>query len=149
MKPYILSIIAGVLLSSITLVFPTIKNEIEPSIQGTWELKNFYYYDNNIIIDTVGATDGYRQIKMYTKNRVMWTRYVPKDSVEWFGYGTYSVQQDKLIETLEYGSESMMEVLDTLRIFSFELQLSQNEYSQISTDAEGNRIFSENYIRIE
>ncbi|MGO4911185.1 MULTISPECIES: hypothetical protein [unclassified Leeuwenhoekiella] len=149
MKPYILSIIAGVLLSSITLVFPTIKNEIEPSIQGTWELKNFYYYDNNIIIDTVGATDGYRQIKMYTKNRVMWTRYVPKDSVEWFGYGTYSVQQDKLIETLEYGSESMMEVLDTLRIFTFELQLSQNEYSQISTDAEGNRIFSENYIRIE
>ena len=149
MKPYILSIIAGVLLSSITLVFPTIKNEIEPSIQGTWELKNFYYYDNNIIIDTVGATDGYRQIKMYTKNRVMWTRYVPKDSVEWFGYGTYSVQQDKLVETLEYGSESMMEVLDTLRIFTFELQLSQNEYSQISTDAEGNRIFSENYIRIE
>ena len=149
MKPYILSIIAGVLLSSITLIFPTVKNEIEPSIQGTWELKNFYYYDNNIIIDTVGATDGYRQIKMYTNNRVMWTRYVPKDSVEWFGYGTYSVQQDKLVETLEYGSESMMEVLDTLRIFTFELQLSQNEYSQISTDAEGNRIFSENYIRIE
>ncbi|MFI8379810.1 hypothetical protein [Leeuwenhoekiella sp. NPDC079379] len=149
MKPYILSIVTGVFISLITLISTPIKTMIDPNIQGTWELKDFYYYDDNKIIDTVGATDGYRQIKMYTKDRVMWTRYVPKDSVEWFGYGTYSVQQNKLVETLEYGSESMMEVLDTLRIFTFELQLSQNKYSQISTDAEGNRIFSENYIRIE
>lgn len=122
---------------------------VETSIQGTWELKDFYYYDDNKIIDTVGATDGYRQIKMYTNDRVMWTRYVPKDSVEWFGYGKYSVSKDQLIETLEYGSESMMEVIDTLRIFKFELEYTDNSYSQISTDAEGNRIFSENYIRIE
>ena len=56
---------------------------------------------------------------------------------------------DQLIETLEYGSESMMNVIDTLRIFTFELQISENEYSQITVDEEGNRIFSENYKRIE
>ena len=79
----------------------------------------------------------------------MWTRFVPKDSVEWFGYGSYVASEDQLIETLEYGSESMMNVIDTLRMFTFELQISENEYSQITTDEDGNRIFSENYQRIE
>lgn len=142
-------ILSSALLLSIASISSNSTKVIESSIQGTWELKDFYYYDNNEITDTVSTTDGYRQIKMYTKNRVMWTRYVPKDSVEWFGYGNYVVKKDQLIETLEYGSESMMEVLDTLRIFTFELQITENEYSQISTDADGNRIFSENYRRIE
>ena len=126
-----------------------IKQSNDVLIRGTWELRDFYHYDDNEIIDTVATTDGYRQIKMYTKDRVMWTRYVPKDSVEWFGYGSYVASDDQLIETLEYGSESMMNVIDTLRIFTFELQISENEYSQITVDEEGNRIFSENYKRIE
>lgn len=127
----------------------SIKQDNDVLIRGTWELRDFYHYDENQITDTVPTTDGYRQIKMYTKDRVMWTRYVPKDSVEWFGYGSYVASEDQLIETLEYGSESMMNVIDTLRIFTFELQISENEYSQITVDEEGNRIFSENYKRIE
>ena len=126
-----------------------LKQSNDVLIRGTWELRDFYHYDDNQIIDPVATTDGYRQIKMYTKDRVMWTRYVPKDSVEWFGYGSYVASDDQLIETLEYGSESMMNVIDTLRIFTFELQISENEYSQITVDEEGNRIFSENYKRIE
>jgi len=126
-----------------------LKQSNDVLIRGTWELRDFYHYDDNQIIDTVATTDGYRQIKMYTKDRVMWTRYVPKDSVEWFGYGSYVASEDQLIETLEYGSESMMNVIDTLRMFTFELQISENEYSQITTDEDGNRIFSENYQRIE
>ncbi|MEE3244187.1 MAG: hypothetical protein VX226_05985 [Bacteroidota bacterium] len=126
-----------------------IKQDNDVLIRGTWELRDFYHYDENEVVDTVATTDGYRQIKMYTKDRVMWTRYVPKDSVEWFGYGSYVASDDQLIETLEYGSESMMNVIDTLRIFTFELQISENEYSQITVDEEGNRIFSENYKRIE
>lgn len=126
-----------------------LKQSNDVLIRGTWELRDFYHYDDNQIIDTVATTDGYRQIKMYTKDRVMWTRYVPKDSVEWFGYGSYVASEDQLIETLEYGSESMMNVIDTLRMFTFELQISESEYSQITTDEDGNRIFSENYQRIE
>ncbi|WP_370174074.1 hypothetical protein [Leeuwenhoekiella palythoae] len=146
-------------LSFITLIFlistvystnqTEIKQDNDVLIRGTWELRDFYHYDENEVVDTVATTDGYRQIKMYTKDRVMWTRYVPKDSVEWFGYGSYVASDDQLIETLEYGSESMMNVIDTLRIFTFELQISENEYSQITVDEEGNRIFSENYKRIE
>ncbi|RXG30218.1 hypothetical protein [Leeuwenhoekiella palythoae] len=146
-------------LSLITLIFlistvystnqTEIKQDNDVLIRGTWELRDFYHYDENEVVDTVATTDGYRQIKMYTKDRVMWTRYVPKDSVEWFGYGSYVASDDQLKETLEYGSESMMNVIDTLRIFTFELQISENEYSQITVDEEGNRIFSENYKRIE
>ncbi|WP_167597016.1 hypothetical protein [Leeuwenhoekiella sp. ZYFB001] len=146
-----LSLITLILLMS--TVYSTNQTEIKQDndvlIRGTWELRDFYHYDENEVVDTVATTDGYRQIKMYTKDRVMWTRYVPKDSVEWFGYGSYVASDDQLIETLEYGSESMMNVIDTLRIFTFELQISENEYSQITVDEEGNRIFSENYKRIE
>lgn len=133
--------------SSTNQIFP--KQDNDELIIGTWELQGFYHYDGNEITDTVPTTDGYRQIKMYTKDHVMWTRYVPKDSIEWFGYGSYVASENQLIETLEYGSESMMNVIDTLRIFTFELQISENEYSQITVDEEGNRIFSENYKRIE
>ncbi len=146
-----LSLITLILL--ISTVYSTNQTEIKQDndvlIRGTWELRDFYHYDENEVVDTVATTDGYRQIKMYTKDRVMWTRYVPKDSVEWFGYGSYVASDDQLIETLEYGSESMMNVIDTLRILTFELQISENEYSQITVDEEGNRIFSENYKRIE
>lgn len=145
LKHYTLVLLSIVLFSSLKL------NNIHPDhlIKGTWELESFYYYDNNEISDTLPTTDGYRQIKMYTSDKVMWTRYVPKDSVEWFGYGNYKVKDGMLIETLEYGSESMMGAIDTLRIFTFELQISEDAYSQISIDEEGNRISSENYRRIE
>ena len=127
----------------------TTQQKDKNTLVGTWELEDFYYYDNNEVSDTVPTTEGYRQLKMFTKNRVMWTRFVPKDSVEWFGYGVYVATDDQLIETLEYGSASMMKIIDTLRVFTFELQLAKDTYSQITLDADGNRFSSENYKRVE
>lgn len=119
------------------------------SLQGTWELQNFYNYDGQEVTDTIPATEGYRQIKMYYNKKVMWTRYVPKDSVEWFGYGSYRITQDRLIETLEYGSTSMMQNVTPPMVFEFELVLKDDTYSQITIDEAGNRTFSENYKRID
>ncbi|WP_335966399.1 hypothetical protein [Galbibacter sp. PAP.153] len=119
------------------------------SIQGVWELENRYTYDNNTVIDTIHNVDGYRQIKMYHEGKVMWTRFVPKDSVEWFGYGSYNTTDNALQEKLEYGSASMMRIIDTMRIFSFKLVIDKNHFSQITIDDEGNSIFSENYKRIK
>ncbi len=119
------------------------------SLQGTWELKNFYNYDGTNVTDTIPTTEGYRQIKMYYNGKVMWTRYVPKDSVEWFGYGSYRITTDRLIETLEYGSASMMQNIEFPMNFEFELILNDNSYSQITIDESGNRTFSENYVRID
>lgn len=119
------------------------------TIQGTWELQSFYNYDGQKIIDTVPTTDGYRQVKMYYNGKIMWTRYVPVDKIGRFGYGSYRITNTELIETIEYGDNEMMAAMDTMRIFTFELQLGDDEFSQISLDEDGNRTFSENYKRID
>lgn len=125
-------------------------SQSEPTLEGTWELISFYNYDEEgNISDTVPTTAGYRQIKMYYNGKVMWTRYVPTDSVEWFGYGSYSATENSLTETLEYMSASMTRIADTLRMFNFELDLNENSYSQITIDDEGKRSFSENYKRLD
>jgi hypothetical protein len=120
-----------------------------PSIEGTWELMSFYNYDEEgNISDTVPTTEGYRQIKMYYNGKVMWTRYVPADSVEWFGYGSYEITDSTLTERLEYMSASMTKIANELKEWNMELKLQDDTFSQIFTDAEGNRTFSENYKRL-
>lgn len=119
------------------------------SLEGTWEQVNQYTYDGEKIVDTVEPTAGYRQIKMFYNGKVMWSRFVPQDSVEWFAYGSYEATDSTLTETLEYGSASMMRVIDTARVFSFKLILKENWYSQIQTDSNGNPLFSENYRRVD
>lgn len=119
------------------------------SLEGTWEQVNQYTYDGENVVDTVEPTDGYRQIKMFYNGKVMWSRFVPRDSVEWFAYGSYEATDSTLTETLEYGSASMMRVIDTARVFQFRLILKENWYSQIQTDANGNPLFSENYRRVD
>ena len=121
----------------------------ESTIQGVWELVDRYSYDGHQVTDTIENTNGYRQIKMYSQDKVMWTRFVPLDSVEWFGYGSYYTKDSFLVETLEYGSSSMMKIIDTMRKFKFKLVIDQNSYSQITLDNEGNPMFSENYRRLE
>jgi len=119
------------------------------SLEGTWELVNRYNYDDSGVSDTLQNINGYRQIKIYSKGKVMWTRYSPDDPAEWFGYGSYTSTENRLREQLEFGSAAMMQVIDTVEVFEFELILDQNNYSQITTDADGNRSYSENYRRID
>ncbi len=119
------------------------------TLEGTWELLDRYNYDHGNVSDTLLNTNGYRQIKIYSKGKVMWTRHSPDDPNEWFGYGSYTNTEDHLEERLEYGSESMMAIQDTVRVFQFELNLHQDSYSQISLDENGVRTFSENYKRID
>lgn len=119
------------------------------SIQGVWELVDRYTYDGSHVTDTIKNTNGYRQIKMYGSDKVMWTRFVPVDSIEWFGYGSYYTTDSALVETLEYGSNSMMKIIDTMRKFKFKLVIDSNSYSQITLDDQGNPMFSENYKRLE
>lgn len=120
-----------------------------PSIEGTWELQSFYNYDGQNVTDTIPKSDGYRQVKMYSKEKIMWTRYVPDDPNGRFGYGSYRVTDGQLVEVIEYGDDEMMKALDTMRNFTFELILNEDTFSQITVDAEGNRTFSENYRRID
>jgi hypothetical protein len=43
----------------------------------------------------------------------------------------------------------MRDIISERKAFIYELELSNKRYSQIELDEEGNRIYSENYLRIE
>ncbi len=149
MKKIFTLLILTILLVSVT-GFGEEKTLVHPSIEGTWELVSFYNYSDGVnIADTVPTTDGYRQIKMYYNGKVMWTRYVPDDSVEWFGYGSYEVEENRLTERLEYMSASMRKIANANMEWNMELHLKNNSFSQIFIDEEGNRINAENYKRID
>ncbi|HET8736033.1 MAG TPA: hypothetical protein VFM69_05520 [Pricia sp.] len=118
-------------------------------IEGTWEMISNYNYDEGEVTDTVPLQDGYRQIKMFYDGKVMWTRYVPTDSVEWFGYGTYITTDTTLTEVLEYMSASMRRIANANMEWNMKLEMGKDRYSQIFIDGEGNPISSENYKRID
>ena len=126
-------------------------NKEEPvmTLEGVWELENQQMYENGMLSEMLPNENGYRQVKIYSKGKVMWTRNDPSDSNEWFGYGTYTVVDGFLEERLEYASGPMMNIVDTTQIFRFELVLGANSYQQIQLDEDGNRTEGESYMRIE
>ncbi len=127
------------------------------TIEGTWELQSFYNFDGQNIVDTLLTDEHYRQVKMYYDGKIMWSRSTSEDTkdadgndvVGMFGYGTYKLTDNELIEVIEYGDKGMLNTQDAFRTFTFELWLEDDKYSQINRDEEGNRLFSENYIRIK
>ena len=147
--------LAGVLIA--VMAFSVPKPVTMHSLEGTWELQHFYSFDGQEITDTVPTDYGYRQVKMYYNGKVMWSRTTLKDTkdadgnnvVGKFGYGTYRITATKLMESIEYGDAGMMTGKEKFRNFEFELWLTDDTYSQITLDEEGNRIFSENYLRID
>jgi len=146
-----LTLLTCCLLSLFVFISAT-HNESPPtanSLEGVWNLEHQYIFENNEILDTLYNLNGYRQVKMYSKGKVMWSRYNPTDTNEWFGYGSYTVKDGILEERLEYASNQMMKIIDTVQVFRFELEMGKNTYSQISLDEKGNRYNSENYLRIE
>lgn len=125
------------------------KVEEKLTLEGTWELTSYYNYQENKISDSFDLSQGTRQVKMYTPTHVMWARKVPSDSTEFFGFGKYIITDTSLVETLDYGSAFMNQAIEENIEFPFELKLEKDRFMQIDVDEDGNRIFSENYIRIE
>ena len=124
-------------------------NEKLGVLKGTWELTGFYNYKDNVVVDSFKMNPEFRQLKMYTETKVMWCKHRPADSSEWFGYGTYKYDGDQLTEVLDFGSAVMDEVIAEKKQFVFDLDLYPNKFQQIELDEEGNRIYSENYVRVE
>lgn len=118
-------------------------------LKGTWELKGFYNYKDNVVVDSFEMNPEFRQLKIYSDTKVMWCKHRPADSSEWFGYGTYKYDGDQLTEILDFGSAVMDEVIAEKKEFVFELDLHPNKFQQIELDEDGNRIYSENYVRVE
>ena len=145
-----LMMIGFYLMSATLFLGDGLQNEIsELTLEGVWELENQQLYEDGMLSETINNENGYRQVKIYSKGRVMWTRYDPTDTNEWFGYGTYTVKDGVLEERLEYASGPMMEIVDKTQVFRFELLLGPNTYQQIQMDKSGERSQGESYTRIE
>ena len=121
----------------------------KPTLDGVWELVSFYNYEDNAIKDTVINSPDNRQVKIYKDGKVMWSRRAPSDQIDYFGYGSYTITDSSLREVLDYGSVAMLKVIDTMRVFDFELYFDKDTFTQIQLDPDGDRVFSENYIRIK
>ena len=123
----------------------TIKN----GLKGAWELKGFYNYQDNVVVDSFENNTLSRQIKMYTDTKVMCCKLLKTDSIEFFGYGSYTYDDEVLTEILEFGSAFMNEVIEEQQEFVFQFIIGPDRFEQIEIDEDGNRIYSENYVRIE
>ncbi|WP_299523182.1 hypothetical protein [Winogradskyella sp.] len=123
----------------------TVKN----GLKGAWELKGFYNYKDNVVVDSFSNSAISRQVKMYTDTKVMWCKLLKTDSIEFFGYGSYTYEDGILTETLEFGSAFMNDVIEEQQEFTFQFELEPNRFEQIEIDEDGNRVYSENYVRIE
>ena len=69
---------------------------IQNSLEGVWEMEHQFIYENNEVLDTLYNLNGYRQVKIYSKGKVMWTRFNPNDQNEWYGYGSYEIKDGYL-----------------------------------------------------
>ena len=119
------------------------------ALEGVWELQHQYLYENDVVTDTLQNENGYRQVKMYSQGRVMWTRHDPADTNEWFGFGTYTVKDGMLQEHLEYASGPMLKIMNTTDVFRFELVMDGDSYQQTELNEDGTHSRSENYIRVK
>ena len=119
------------------------------SLEGTWEMIGLYNYKDNQVVDSFKTREGNRQVKMYTKSRVMWSKLVPADSTEYFAYVAYTLNDSILKETLDYGSKTMNLVIGERKDYIFKIVLEKDKFSQIEIDDDGDRIYSENYVRVD
>ncbi len=130
----------------------TLTNDIaekSPSLKGTWERTSYYNYIDGKVIDTFKTSKENRHIKVFTDSNVMWCRFIPSDSTDWFGFGSYKIENNVLTEILDYGSKTMSPHIASDSAFVFDITLTENSFSQVRIDGEGHPMFAENYIRID
>ena len=127
----------------------THENAKTPTLEGVWELVGYYNYVDNKINDSTRTNENRKQVKIYTKNKVMWSKKRVPDSTEWFAYGSYTIADNILTENLEYASKTMDKALEESPEFKYELIVTDSTFSQIEIDENNQRFYSENYKRIE
>jgi hypothetical protein len=155
MKSLVTFIILSVLLFSckeqteIIKDIAEVETEEKASLEGAWEMIGLYNYKNNLVVDSFKTRGGNRQVKMYTKSSVMWSKLVHADSTEYFAFGAYTLNDSILKETLDYGSRTMNLVIGERQDYMYKIVLEKDKFSQIEIDDDGNRIYSENYRRLD
>jgi hypothetical protein len=69
------------------------------TVEGVWELSNHYYVKDGDTLYAEPAEMGLKH-KMYLDGYVMWSGDPSYDSTAWYGYGTYILNGNTLVEKL-------------------------------------------------
>ncbi|MFI0430217.1 hypothetical protein [Mariniflexile sp. HMF6888] len=148
MKTFILIFCTSLLLScnNKKSIAPPIK---EYSLEGAWELVSFLNYKEDGSVDTIKSSNVYKQMKMYSKTKIMWSRLRAWDSLDWFGVGDYTFKDGILTEVLDYGSHAMNSRIKEKKKFVFDITIDENSFTQVEMDSSGKPIYAENYKRLE
>ncbi len=120
-----------------------------PSLKGAWELVSFLNYSTNGTADTIKTSNTFKQMKMFSESKIMWSRLRTDDSLDWFGVGDYTFKNGVLTENLEYGSKAMFKRIKANKIFDFEIVFNKNSFTQIEKDSLGHPIYAETYQRVK
>ncbi|MDO7171550.1 hypothetical protein [Mariniflexile sp. AS56] len=129
-----------------TTVEPPIK---EHTLEGAWELVSFLNYKEDGSVDTINSSKDYKQMKMYSKTKIMWSRLRAWDSLDWFGVGDYTFKDGTLTEVLDYGSKAMNIHIKKNNKYIFDITIDEESFTQVEIDSLGHPIYAENYKRIE
>src|SRR6056300_1710040 len=108
-----------------------------PSIEGAWELVSFLNYSGDGTVDTIQTSNTFKQMKMFSETKIMWSRLRTGDSLDWFGVGDYTFEDGILTENLEYGSKAMRRRIKANKIFDFEIVIDETSFTQIEKDSLG------------
>ncbi|WNH09405.1 hypothetical protein [Thalassobellus suaedae] len=119
------------------------------SLQGAWELTSFLNYREDGSVDTINSSNSFKQMKMYSETKVMWSRLRTMDSLDWFGVGDYTFKDGILTEVLDYGSKAMNSRIKSKKNFIFNILLDKDKFTQIEFDSIGKPIYAENYLRVK
>lgn len=106
------------------LPFNENNQDVDP-IEGVWKLTNQYWVKDG---DTLwlGPVEIPVKHKIYLDGYVIWTNKPSSDSVEWHGYGTYRLSNDKLIEKLVSMSLPMKAELGTEDEVNYQIEIEKD-----------------------
>lgn len=119
------------------------------TLEGAWEIESYINYRGDGNVDTINSSNEIKQMKMFSKTKVMWSKLREWDSLDWFGVGDYTYKDGILTETLEYGSKPMRNRIASKEPFDFDIIISENSFTQIEMDSMGNPIYAETYHRVK
>lgn len=128
-------------------VEPTVEKEY--TLEGAWELVSFLNYREDGTVDTIVSSNAYKQMKMFSKSKIMWSRLRAWDSLDWFGVGSYTFKDGILTEELDYGSKAMSSRIKEKKKFIFNITIDENYFTQIEIDSLDNPTYAEKYRRVE
>lgn len=127
----------------------TLSDEKTPSVEGVWKQTEHFWM--NEFGDTLFVAPEHNAQKIYLDGHVMWNCEPDPDSTEWFGFGTYELSGDTLIERLSTMSWSMQETTEFNEEFVLVVEFDENNFRQYIESTWQDTVYynTEVYVRLK